>query len=86
MEEKISGIEYMIEKMNIIFIENIKSKIFLTHNIQEIWDTMKTPTQRILCINKERVLDLRTKNIFQKLYEKIFLPKERNVYRCTIYL
>ena len=33
MEERISGIEDIIEEINISINENVKSKKFLTHNI-----------------------------------------------------
>lgn len=41
MEEKISGMEDIIEEMDASVTENVKSKTFLTQNIQGIWDKMK---------------------------------------------
>jgi hypothetical protein len=41
MEERISGIDDTPVK------ENVKTKNFLTQNIQEIWATMKRPNLRI---------------------------------------
>ena len=40
MEERISGIEDMIEEMDTLVKENVKSRKFLTQNIQEIWNTI----------------------------------------------
>lgn len=51
MEKRISGIEDMIEEMDILAKENVKSKK-LTQNIQEIWDTIKRPNLRIIGIEK----------------------------------
>ena len=47
MVEKIAGIKEMIEEMDTLVKENVKSKKFLTQNIQEIWDTMKRRNLRI---------------------------------------
>ena len=41
MEEKISSVEDMIEKIDLSAQNNVKSNTFLTQNIQEIWDTIK---------------------------------------------
>jgi restriction endonuclease len=41
MEERLSGVEDMIEEIDTPAKENVKSKKFLTQNIQKIWDTMK---------------------------------------------
>jgi hypothetical protein len=38
MEERITGIDDMLEKIGISFNENPKSIKFLTLNILEIWD------------------------------------------------
>jgi hypothetical protein len=46
MEERISGIEDTSVK------KIIKSKKFLTQNIQEIWDTMKRPYLRIIGVEE----------------------------------
>jgi hypothetical protein len=43
MVERISSIKYMIEEMDTLVKENVKSKYFLTQNSQEIWDTVKRP-------------------------------------------
>ena len=42
MEVRKSGVEDMIEEINLSVKENEKSKKFMTQNIQEIWDTLKT--------------------------------------------
>ena len=47
-EEKISGAENALVKIDSLVKENIKSNKFLTQNIQEIWDTMKKPSLRII--------------------------------------
>lgn len=46
-KERISAIENTIEEMDVSFKKNIKSKKFLTQNMQVIWDTMKRPNLRI---------------------------------------
>jgi len=43
MVVRLSVIEYMIEEMDTVVKENVKSKSFLTQNIQEIWDAIKRP-------------------------------------------
>jgi hypothetical protein len=45
LEERIPGIEDEVEE---IVKENVKSKKFLTQNIQKIWDTMKRYNLRII--------------------------------------
>ena len=50
VEERISG----TEEIDITVKVNEKSRIFLTHNIQEILDTMKRPNLRKIAI-EERV-------------------------------
>jgi hypothetical protein len=44
MKEEISGVEGMVEEMNIPVKENVKPTKFLTQNVQEIWDTIKILT------------------------------------------
>lgn len=46
MEEGISGSKDTIEEMDTLVKEDLKSKIIMSQNIQESWDT-KTPTLRI---------------------------------------
>ncbi|ERE91574.1 Transposase, L1 containing protein [Cricetulus griseus] len=45
MEERISGVEDTLAEIESSTKENLKSNKSLTQNIQEIWDTMKRPTQ-----------------------------------------
>ena len=45
MEERISGREDRIEKIDTLVKENIKSEKIVTQNIQEIWDTMGEKTR-----------------------------------------
>ena len=44
MKEEISGVEGIVEEMNIPVKENVKPTKFLTQNVQEIWDTIKILT------------------------------------------
>ena len=43
MKKRISGIEDMVEEINSLVKENVKSNKSSTQNIQKIWDTMKGP-------------------------------------------
>ena len=52
MEERISGVERHDRRNQHISQRNVKSKIFLIQNIQEIWDTMKRPNLRIIGIEE----------------------------------
>ena len=54
MEERISSIKDTTQEVNSSVKENIKCNKSLAQNIQEIWDTMKRPNQRILDIEKRR--------------------------------
>ena len=42
--------EDIIEESDIVVKENVKSKMFLTQNIQEILDTMERPNLRIFIL------------------------------------
>lgn len=44
MEEKIPGVEDIIEEMDTYVKENVMFKRLLTQNIKEIWNTMKDQT------------------------------------------
>jgi len=48
MEERISPLGDMIEELDISIKEKVKSKKFLTQNIQDIWETMIKPNLRII--------------------------------------
>jgi hypothetical protein len=50
MEERISGIGYMIEKLYILVKENVKNRKLLIQNMQEIWGIMKRPSLEIIGI------------------------------------
>jgi restriction endonuclease len=52
MEERIVGLEDTIKKIDTPVKENVKSKKFLTQNIQKIWDTVKRPNLRIIGIEE----------------------------------
>lgn len=55
MEQRISGFEGMIEEMDLLIRENIKSKNFLNHIIQETGNTMtcQNKKSRKIGIKKE---------------------------------
>ena len=68
IEERISGIEDTIEDIDTTVKENTKSKKLLTQNIQEIQDTMKRPTLRIISIEESGDSQLKgPANIFNKI-------------------
>ena len=52
MEERLSVIENTIEEIDTSVKENVKSKMFLTQTIQEIWDNLKRPNLRIIGIEE----------------------------------
>ena len=72
MKRRISGIKDMIEDIDTSIKENVKSKKFLTQNIQEIWDIMKRPNLRI--IGMEEGKNQRFKESSSKV-QKIFSTK-----------
>lgn len=49
---RLSGIEDAIEEIDMSVKENVRSKTFLTQNIQEIWDIVKRPNLRIMGIRR----------------------------------
>ena len=53
MEERISGAEDSIEKMDTTIKENAKCKKILTQNIQEIQDKMRRPNLRIIGVDEK---------------------------------
>jgi hypothetical protein len=70
-EERISGVEDTIEKINTTVKENSKHKKFLTQNIQEIQDTMKRPNLKIIRIEENEDSQLKGhENIFNKIIEE----------------
>ena len=58
------SVEDTIETIYTLVKENVKSKKFLTQNIQEIWDTMKRPNLRIIGIEGQDSQIKGTENIF----------------------
>jgi hypothetical protein len=79
MEERISGAEDSIGNMNTTIKENGKCKKILTQNIQEIQDTMRRPSLRIIGVDENEHFQLkRPANIFNKIIKEIFpnLKKE----------
>jgi uncharacterized coiled-coil protein SlyX len=54
IEERMSGVEYMVEEIDTTVNENSKHKNLLTQSIQEIQDTMKRPTLRIIGIEENK--------------------------------
>jgi methyl-accepting chemotaxis protein len=54
MEERISGIKNIIEDIGTSVKENAKCKKSLTQNIQEIQDTTKRPSLRIIKLEESK--------------------------------
>lgn len=52
MEDRISGIEDLIEEMDASLKEKFKSKAILTRNIQEILNTMERANLRIIVVEE----------------------------------
>ena len=70
IEERMSGAEDTIEKIDRTVKENAKSKKLLTQNIQEIQDTMRRPNLRIIGIEESENSQLKGPvNIFNKIIE-----------------
>jgi predicted ribosome quality control (RQC) complex YloA/Tae2 family protein len=79
MEERISGTEDSIESMDTTIKENAKCKKILTQNIQEIQDTMRRPSLRIIGVHENEDFQLKgPANIFNKITEGNF----PNLKRC----
>ena len=79
MEERISGVEDMVEEIDKTVKENLKHKKLLTQSIQEIQDTMTRPNLRIIRIEKNEDSQLKgPENVFSKIIEENFpnLKKE----------
>ncbi|CAH7172607.1 LOC299282 [Phodopus roborovskii] len=72
-EKRISGAEDKLEEIDSSTKENHKSNKSLTHNIQEMWDTMKRPNLRIIGIEEGEEAQLKgAENIFNKIIEENF--------------
>jgi hypothetical protein len=73
MEDRTSGAQVSIENMDTAIKENEKCKKILNQNIQEIQDTIRTPSLRIIGIDENEDFQLKGPvNIFNKIIEKIF--------------
>jgi chromosome segregation ATPase len=73
MEERISGAEDSIGKMDKTIKENAKCKKILTQNIQEIQDTMRRPNLQIIGVDENEDFQLKgSANIFNKIIEENF--------------
>ena len=73
------AVEDKIKEIGTSVKENVKSKNFLTENIQEIWDTMKIPNLRIIGVEEVRVPARRPRKCSQGNYRrKLTQPKERD--------
>jgi uncharacterized coiled-coil DUF342 family protein len=80
MEERISGAEDSIENMGRTIKENAKCKKILTKNIQEIQDTMRRPTLRIIGVVENEDFQLKgPANIYNNIIEENFLNLKK---RC----
>ena len=66
----ISDILDTIEEIYTSVQENVKFQIFLTQNIEEIWDTIKRSNLRIIRIEREDSQVRGPKNIFNKIIEE----------------
>ena len=78
IEERISGVEDTIEEINISVKENVKSKKFMTENIQETWDTIKRLNLRIIGIEEDSQFK-GPENIFKKTIEENFPNLKREI-------
>jgi uncharacterized coiled-coil protein SlyX len=58
IEKRISGVEDYIENINTTIKENAKYKKILTHNIQEIQNTMRKTNLQIVDIDKNEHFQL----------------------------
>jgi chromosome segregation ATPase len=73
IEERISGAEDSIEKMDTTIKENAKCEMILTQIIQEIQNTMRRPNLRIIGIEESEYSQLSgPANIFNKIIEENF--------------
>jgi short-subunit dehydrogenase involved in D-alanine esterification of teichoic acids len=82
MEERISGTEDSIQNISTTIKENVKCKIILTQNIQEIQDTMRRPNLQIIRVHENEDFQFKgPANIFNKIIEDNFpnLKKEMSM-------
>jgi hypothetical protein len=80
IEERISGVDYIIENIDTIVKENAKCKKLLTQNIQEIQDKTRRPKLQIIGIEESEDSQLKGPvNIFNKLIEENFPDLKREM-------
>ena len=73
MEERIPGGEHVIQEMESSAKENIKSKLSLRENNQEIWESRKRPNLRIIGVGEGEESQVKGKeNIFNKIIQANF--------------
>jgi methyl-accepting chemotaxis protein len=71
IEERISGVEDNIEKIDTTVKENSKHKKLLTQSIQEIQNTMKRPNLRMIGIKENENSQLKgPENVFNKNHRR----------------
>jgi hypothetical protein len=82
MEERISGAEDSIEKMDTTIKENTKCKKILTQNIHEIQDTMRRANLKIIDIDENEDFQIKGPvNIFNKIIEENFPNLKGKIFR-----
>ena len=82
IEERIPGVEDIVEEIDTIVKENSKCKKLLTLTIQEIQNTMKRPNLRMIGIKENENSQLKgPENVFNKIIEENFpnLKKVMNI-------
>ena len=79
IEKQISDSEGIIEKINALIKENSKANKFSSQNIQEIWDKIKRPNQRIVGVEEEKLQINGPENIFNKIIEENFPNLKNNI-------
>jgi archaeosine-15-forming tRNA-guanine transglycosylase len=85
IEERISGVEDMVDEIDTTIKENSKHKKLLTQSIQEIQDIMKRPNLRIIAIEESEDSQLKgPEKVFNKIIEKkLSQPKEKEGHKGT---
>jgi hypothetical protein len=79
-EERISGAEGSIENMDTTIKENAKCKKILIQNIQEIQNTMRRPSLRIIGKDENEEFQLKGHaNIFNKIIEEKFPNLKKDI-------
>jgi hypothetical protein len=75
-----SSIQDTIKEINTSIKEDVKSKMVLTQNIQEIWDIMKRANIRLIGIDEGEDFPLQgSENIFRNIIEENFLNLKNNM-------